>query len=255
MESTRKYAENAIQMVLTTGDGKLNGHEIIVNAMRQSNTAVRQISSQLSGGDPKAIQTTETLFIVNPTANADGTIDAWMGNSGDSRGYIARYNAQLKRYELFAATTDDSIFAKYFRERGFDEVTVRNVIGLMARVKNEHDIVTEIPDYTMQTIALAAWKQRNVITESLGANPNLDPRITDLKLIPNDIVLLFTDGITDVLTDQELTWCINENIRRKGNNNTLMKLIMDTTHDRDAKQNYGRAKPHDQKTVVISTIK
>lgn len=46
--------------------------------------------------------------------------------------------------------------------------------------------------------------QRNLITKAIGLENNIDVEIDSIKLYPKDILLLCTDGLTSMLSDEEI---------------------------------------------------
>jgi serine/threonine protein phosphatase PrpC len=117
------------------------------------------------GASPSAMM--GTTLIVATTRGKYATI----ANIGDSRAYLARAN------RLTQITKDHSFVAEQIAVGAMSEREAR-----------------ESP-------------QRNILTHALGHRPKLDskiPNIFELTLLPEDRLLLCTDGFHDVVTDNDL---------------------------------------------------
>ena len=127
--------------------------------------ANEQIYENGMGTSPSAMM--GTTLIVAATRGKYATI----ANIGDSRAYLARAN------RLTQVTKDHSFVAEQVAAGAMSEREAR-----------------ESP-------------QRNILTHALGHKPRLDskiPNIFELTLLPEDRLLLCTDGFHDVVGDNDL---------------------------------------------------
>jgi protein phosphatase len=53
-------------------------------------------------------------------------------------------------------------------------------------------------------------KMRHVLTQALGVDTQIVPSIQEINLEEGEFLLLCTDGLTDMLTDEEILSIINE---------------------------------------------
>ena len=103
----------------------------------------------------------------------DGTLD--VGHAGDSRLYLAR------RGDLLQVTGDHSLVAEYLASGQITEEEAEN------------------------------HPRRNVITRALGIDPQIEVDAHTVHLRPGDRVLLCTDGLTTMISPEELTEIVVEN--------------------------------------------
>ncbi len=102
----------------------------------------------------------------------DGTLD--VGHAGDSRLYLSR------RHELLQVTTDHSLVAEYLAT---GKITAEETV--------DHP-------------------QRNVITRALGISWDLEVDDHRVNLRPGDRVLLCSDGLTSMISDDEIATILSE---------------------------------------------
>lgn len=87
---------------------------------------------------------------------------------------------------------------------------------------------------------------KNIITRAVGTNPSVEPDISLSKVEPNDIYFLCSDGLTDFVSDEELTdiliknrSCIKtastrmiETAKNKGSSDNITVLMIKIIHDK-----------------------
>ena len=118
-----------------------------------------------------------------------------LSNAGDSRCYIIRKG-------IISQLTVDNSYVQYLLSKG----------AISTEEANNHP-------------------QRNLITKAIGLEGNIDIDVDCIKLYPEDILLLCTDGLTSMLSDEEILHII---LKNKGNiENATQSLV------RKAKDNGG----------------
>lgn len=81
----------------------------------------------------------------------------------------------------------------------------------LRQLTQDHSVVGELVRSGMLTAGEAFFHpQRNLLTQALGVGPHIKPDITLETLRPGDKIILCTDGLTDVLTDDELQAILQE---------------------------------------------
>lgn len=120
----------------------------------------------------------------------------FFANVGDSRGYV------MDKCGIKQITVDDSVVAELVR-RG--EIT---------------------PDEAK------THPQRNIITQAVGTNGGIEPKVYRHVCKAGDVVLLCSDGLTNMLTDDE----IFETIKRYGAEDGVQKLV-ELANDRGGADN------------------
>lgn len=116
-------------------------------------------------------------------------------NAGDSRCYIIRKN-------IISQLTIDNSYVQYLLQKG-----------------------------VISTEEAQTHPQRNLITKAVGVEEDIDIEVEDIELYPNDVLLLCTDGLTAMLSDEEILHII---LKKNGNiEQTAEELV------RCAKENGG----------------
>jgi len=104
--------------------------------------------------------------------------ELFLSNAGDSRCYIIRKG-------IISQLTVDNSYVQYLLEQG----------AISTEEAHNHP-------------------QRNLITKAIGLEKNIDIEIDCIKLYPEDILLLCTDGLTTMLSDEEILHII---LKKNGN--------------------------------------
>ena len=77
--------------------------------------------------------------------------------------------------------------------------------GQLMQLTHDHSLVQEHIDAGLLTPQDArATDYRNLVTCAIGIAPRVEVDVADFELQPGDTLLLCTDGLTDLLTDDEL---------------------------------------------------
>ncbi|MBS0628113.1 MAG: serine/threonine-protein phosphatase [Verrucomicrobia bacterium] len=58
----------------------------------------------------------------------------------------------------------------------------------------------------------APSNKKNMITKAIGTNPHVEPSISTLPIAPNDIYFLCSDGLTDYVSDEEISNILQNHI-------------------------------------------
>lgn len=90
--------------------------------------------------------------------------------------------------------------------------------GLLSQLTRDHSQVQEMLDRTPGSPLVSETKDdqligRNVITQALGAEPEVKPDIQKIMLRKKDIFLLCTDGIYTCISNKELSEIVADNPR------------------------------------------
>lgn len=134
------------------------------------------------------------LYIVKSCQNGCGTTltcaivnnhDTIIASIGDSRAYIVKNN------EIKQITRDDSLVWYYYESGDLSKEQLR------------------------------FHKQSSLITKYVGPDFNIEPEITKISNRSYDGLLLFTDGVTDCLSDSKI-----EKIVTKSNKKNLVRAII-----------------------------
>lgn len=77
--------------------------------------------------------------------------------------------------------------------------------GVLSQVTKDHSLLQEQIDSGMITQEQARHSQnRNLVTRALGVDPSVETEIHDYAVEPGDIYLLCSDGLNDMVEDDEI---------------------------------------------------
>ena len=110
--------------------------------------------------------------------------------------------------------------------------------GELERLSKDHTIVSEQVDMGMMTEEEAATSpMKHILTRNFGSSETVDPDIFELEPSNNDRFVLCSDGLTDLVNDEE----IFEMTRGEDDPENLCRQFVDTVLQRGA---------HDNTTVI-----
>jgi len=103
------------------------------------------------------------------------------------------------------------------------------------QLTKDHSVVQELvnrglftPEEARQSLA------KNLVTRALGTDPIIDAEITDTIVHPGDVLLLCSDGLTDVVSDPQ----INEILDTTGADmEAVARRLVDTANDQGGPDN------------------
>ena len=104
----------------------------------------------------------------------------------------------------------------------------------ITQITRDHSLVEELLEYGAITEEEArVHPQKNIITRAVGAEARVEADYYRFKLRSGDILLLCSDGMSNVLTDREMLALAEE----YPDPELLCHQLMDSTLERDAKDN------------------
>ena len=79
------------------------------------------------------------------------------------------------------------------------------------RLTSDHSVVQQMLDNGLMTLEEARVSpKRNLITRAVGLEPTVQPEVVELEFQSGDCFMLCSDGLSDLLTDAEITAILNE---------------------------------------------
>lgn len=160
---------------------------IIQNAITQANQKIFDRSSQEPSLRGMGTTTTAALF------KGDRLV---IGHVGDSRIYLFCPGNDQEPPQLWQLTRDHSLIQEKLRAR------------IITRAEAEAD------------------PMKNVITRSVGFEPQVNVEIYEKKVTPGEIFLMCSDGLSGMIPDSSLTQILQKHlVEEKNSKNTVQKLI------------------------------
>lgn len=118
----------------------------------------------------------------------------------DEASKIEAYQGMGTTFVSALVDANDVVFTHVGDSRGY--IFQR---GQLAQVTKDHSLVAELVRRGQLTAEEAFHHpQRNIVTRSLGAELHSTPDVTVVPWLPGDILLLCSDGLTDVVHAEEL---------------------------------------------------
>lgn len=82
---------------------------------------------------------------------------------------------------------------------------------VLLQITRDHSLLQEQIDAGLITLEAAQFSSnRNLITRAVGIDPAIDIEIHEHDTMPGDIYLMCSDGLSDMLTDDEISATMNE---------------------------------------------
>jgi protein phosphatase len=82
-------------------------------------------------------------------------------------------------------------------------------VGTLRQVTHDHSLVNQLCEQGALTASQAKQSpQRHIITRAIGAEPNVLPSIKRVAVVPGDMLLLCTDGLTSMVGDADIATCL-----------------------------------------------
>lgn len=206
-----KQTEDFTILILADGMGGHKGGEIASNTailkvsshleeMLHKKLIPAQICSILSDAVKKANDAVYEISKTEPELNGMGTTldvcvvtgdTAYIAHIGDSRVY------QITPHKKITPVTKDHSLIEYMIETG-----------------------------TITREEAAYHPQKHIITRALGTDETANADIFQIKLKKSDILLLCSDGLTNMLTDEQILSVMTKNSLKKG-----LHLLVDMAND------------------------
>ena len=90
--------------------------------------------------------------------------------------------------------------------------------NIIRRITTDHSYVeTLVKDGTITREEAFYHPRKNMLMKALGCNYNIEPDITVKGFLPGDVILMCSDGLTNMLHEDEIYNIINENLEEACN--------------------------------------
>jgi protein phosphatase len=106
------------------------------------------------------------------------------------------------------ALVDEEAGAVVFGHVG-DSRAYRVRDGVLEQITTDHSLVAELVESGVLTPEEAErHPQRSAITRALGTEPEVEPDVFTIEVVPGDLFLLCSDGLSDMLTEDQIAAAI-----------------------------------------------
>jgi serine/threonine protein phosphatase PrpC len=107
--------------------------------------------------------------------------------------------------------------------------------GAFTQVTRDHSLLQEQLDSGLITPEEAKLSQnKNLVTRALGIDPSVDPEIHVHEAQPDDVYLLCSDGLSDMVDDEEIRLTL---ITLKTNPNLTVQQLVQAANDNGGRDN------------------
>lgn len=104
----------------------------------------------------------------------------------------------------------------------------------LRQITDDHSVVAElVRTGTLTENEAIGHPQRNLLTRALGAGPAVEPDIVEVDVLPGDKVMLCTDGLTAVLSPDE----IRDTLVAKAEPEALAQRLVQKANERGGPDN------------------
>ena len=87
--------------------------------------------------------------------------------------------------------------------------------GELEQITRDHSLVQDWVDTGVISAAEARHApNRNVITRAIGADRSVEPDVTEIQVIAGDLLLMCSDGLTGMLTDDQIAFALHASAQR-----------------------------------------
>lgn len=95
----------------------------------------------------------------------------------------------------------------------------------LKQITRDHSLVNYLIDNGEVSLEDAdTHPMRHVITRAMGSEAHIDIDFVQVTLLPQDIILLCSDGLSDMVSDEQMIACLNKGVTAYEQINALVKL-------------------------------
>lgn len=103
------------------------------------------------------------------------------------------------------------------------------------QITKDHSLVEEMVDEgTLERKDINIHPNKNIITRAIGVNYDITPDFFELDLEEGNIILMCSDGLTNMIDDQEIMDIVSNNIE---NLDIAIKRLVDRANEKGGKDN------------------
>lgn len=111
---------------------------------------------------------------------------------------------------IVAALVDGDVL--HIAHAGDSRAYVYSAVGKLTRLTTDHSLVAEmVASGRMIPEQARTHPLRNIVTRALGSNPDVQVDLSLHRLVPGEIYLLCSDGLTGMLSDSDIARIVLQN--------------------------------------------
>lgn len=217
----------------TLADG-MGGHQAGEVAARETiSHLLRLVRKGFKSARKKSLSELETL--VNKSIIQVNAIVYKMGHSSpDLRGMGTTLAALLfQDSEVIIAHVGDSRIYRLRIDEGGNE---------LVQLTRDHSLFSELVDLgQLSEDQSSEFAYKNIITKAIGTESKISPEVSLVDIQPDDVYLLCTDGLSDLLTPGE----IKEALKEKSPPENVVQTLIDLAKERGG---------HDNITAIVVRV-
>ena len=166
-----------------------------------------EVAAQTAIATVQAEARTTSTLLYSDQASAVEVLTDLISRAHDAILNQVRSKSKLKgmgtTIVLLAIVSDPAPLA-YLAHVG-DSRAYRFRSGTLTPLTKDHTLIEKYLERSILTVETAkTHPERHVLTRALGVGSTMKPTVTALPLLPEDLVLLCSDGLTKMLEDEEI---------------------------------------------------
>jgi len=196
---------------------KTNEDEIAVDAELRIGVLADGMGGLEAGEVASRAAVTEILMRAERSRRRD---EAWLKSAIDAANRrvlaLSRQNGAMPMGTTLVVWIDAGEGQCYIGHVG-DSRAYRLRSGVLEALTEDHSVVQQmVRDGLISEAEARMAPNRNVITRAVGLDPVVDAEVRSWVRGPGDVFLLCSDGLTDMLTEQELELLLNARLSPAG---------------------------------------
>lgn len=118
----------------------------------------------------------------------------------------------------------------------------------LKQLTDDHSLVQELIELgELNKRQAKEFNQRNIITKAIGTEPNVEPSVDSCGIRPGDIIMMCTDGLSDLLSNKEIEKILNlttdiehktelfvQSANRRGGLDNITVILLEVCNDEQA---------------------
>lgn len=191
--------QDSLEVAPRVFESQNEAEELVNSAILSGHQAVAERNEAENKAETEKDKLT-TAVVALPWEDEFGNLYVTVGHVGDSRGYLDQGNT------LRALTLDDGLLR--YRKEGEHDIQIPEAQARIIQQKLSN--VQSLEELSEDEMRI--WVERYIVTQSLGwRGRDIDPHVRTFVIQPGDRLLLCSDGLHDVVTDERILEILKQN--------------------------------------------